>query len=150
LNELVSAFDELADRHGVEKIKTIGDAYMVASGVPVPRKDHVSALAMMALELIDAVQRVSEHKSISISVRVGMASGPMMAGIIGKNKFSYDVWGDPVNLASRLEQSSAPGFIAICPTCASVLKDAFILEPRGAIEIKGVGEQNSWYLIGRK
>ncbi|MFA5955379.1 adenylate/guanylate cyclase domain-containing protein [Hyphomicrobium sp.] len=150
LNALVSAFDEIADRHGVEKIKTIGDAYMVASGVPIPRKDHVRALATMALDLVEAVQRVSADEKIAISVRVGMASGPMMAGVIGKNKFSYDVWGDPVNLASRLEQSSKPGFIAICPGCASALQDAFVLESRGSIEIKGVGQQESWYLIGRK
>ncbi len=150
LNRLVIAFDELADRHGVEKIKTIGDAYMVASGVPIPRRDHVEALASMGLDMVAAVQRISTEESIAISVRVGMASGPMMAGIIGKNKFSYDVWGDPVNLASRLEQSSTPGSIAICPTCAQSLDKIFILEPRGTIEIKGVGPQQSWYLVGRK
>jgi adenylate cyclase len=150
LNELVSAFDELADRHGVEKIKTIGDAYMVASGVPVPREDHLQALAAMALDLVAAVQRVSVAEKIPISVRVGMASGPMTAGIIGKNKFSYDVWGDPVNLASRLEQSGKPGFIVACPTCASALRETFVLEERSTIEVKGVGQQASWYLIGRK
>jgi adenylate cyclase len=150
LNRLVSAFDELAERHGVEKIKTIGDAYMVASGVPIPRQDHAQSLAAMALDLIAAVERASAAENIPLNVRVGMASGPMMAGIIGKNKFSYDVWGDPVNLASRLEQSSVPGFIAICPTCYAALREAFILEPRGMIEIKGVGQQDSWYLIGRK
>ncbi len=150
LNELVSAFDELASLHGVEKIKTIGDAYMVAAGVPVPRIDHVTALASMALDVVAAVERIGAAENIPMSVRVGMASGPMMAGIIGKNKFSYDVWGDPVNLASRLEQSSAPGFIAVCPVCAAGLESAFVLNPRGAIEIKGVGQQQSWYLVGRK
>lgn len=150
LNELVTAFDELASRHGVEKIKTIGDAYMVAAGVPIPRADHITALGMMALDIVATVQRISAAENIPISVRVGMASGPMMAGIIGKNKFSYDVWGDPVNLASRLEQSSAPGFIAICPACAAALGKAFVLEPRGTIEIKGVGKQDSWYLVGPK
>jgi adenylate cyclase len=150
LNQLVSAFDELADRHGVEKIKTIGDAYMVASGVPIPRKDHLRALAMMALDLIEEVRRISAEERLAIDVRVGMAAGPMMAGIIGKNKFSYDVWGDPVNLASRLEQSSAPGLIAICPTCAAGLDETFVLKPRGAMEIKGVGQQESWYLVARK
>ncbi|CCB63896.1 MULTISPECIES: adenylate/guanylate cyclase domain-containing protein [unclassified Hyphomicrobium] len=150
LNHLVIAFDEIADHHGVEKIKTIGDAYMVASGVPVPRKDHVEALAATALDIVTAVKRISIEENIPISVRVGMASGPMMAGIIGKNKFSYDVWGDPVNLASRLEQSSTPGFIAICPTCAGALQSTFVLEPRADIEIKGVGQQTSWYLLARK
>jgi adenylate cyclase len=150
LNRLVSAFDVLAEHHGVEKIKTIGDAYMVASGVPIPRKDHTQTLAAMALDLVAAVKQASATENIPLNVRVGMASGPMMAGIIGKNKFSYDVWGDPVNLASRLEQSSKPGFIAICPTCSAALREAFVLEPRGMIEIKGVGQQESWYLIGRK
>ncbi|MFT3729821.1 MAG: adenylate/guanylate cyclase domain-containing protein [Hyphomicrobium sp.] len=150
LNELVSAFDHLADNHGVEKIKTIGDAYMVASGVPIPRDDHVHALASMALDLVDAVARISASEKIPISVRIGMASGPMTAGIIGKNKFSYDIWGDPVNLASRLEQSSVAGSIAICPGCAAALEKDFVLHPRGAIEIKGVGQQESWYLRGRK
>lgn len=150
LNKLVSAFDDLAERHGVEKIKTIGDAYMVASGVPIPRNDHAHALAAMALDLVVIVQEVSAAESVPLNVRVGMASGPMMAGIIGKNKFSYDVWGDPVNLASRLEQSSVPGRITICPSCCAVLRDAFAIEPRGLIEIKGVGLQESWFLIGRK
>jgi adenylate cyclase len=150
LNELVIAFDEIADHHGVEKIKTIGDAYMVASGVPIPRTDHIKALASTAIDIVAAVKRVSADRNISLDVRVGMASGAMMAGIIGKNKFSYDVWGDPVNLASRLEQSSKPGFITVCPACAEALQDAFDLQPRGAIEIKGVGQQTSWYLIGRK
>jgi adenylate cyclase len=150
LNRLVSAFDELADRHGVEKIKTIGDAYMVASGVPIPRPDHISALAGMGLDLVATVQRISADENIAINVRVGMASGPMMAGIIGKNKFSYDVWGDPVNLASRLEQSGTPGSIVICPACANGLQETFVVEQRETIDIKGVGPQKSWFLRERK
>lgn len=150
LNRLVSAFDELAQRHGVEKIKTIGDAYMVASGVPIPRTDHAQALAAMALDLVAAVHKISAAENVPISVRVGMAAGPMMAGVIGKNKFSYDVWGDPVNLASRLEQSSIPGRITICPDCFAALNDAFILESRGLIDIKGVGQQEAWFLNGRR
>ena len=150
LNKLVRAFDELAEHHGVEKIKTIGDAYMVASGVPIPRPDHAHALAAMALDLVVAVKQVSAAEGVPLNVRVGMASGPMMAGIIGKNKFSYDVWGDPVNLASRLEQSSVPGRVTICPSCYEALSDAFQIEPRGLIEIKGVGAQESWFLVGRK
>lgn len=150
LNRLVSAFDGLAQRHGVEKIKTIGDAYMVASGVPIPRRDHAQALAAMALDLVAAVRAVSAVENVPLNVRVGMASGPMMAGVIGINKFSYDVWGDPVNLASRLEQSSEPGRITICPTCHAALKDTFILQSRGLIDIKGVGEQEAWFLDGRR
>jgi adenylate cyclase len=133
LNKLVTALDTVASDHGVEKIKTIGDAYMVASGVPLRRPDHLKALAGMALD-----------------VRIGMAAGPMMAGVIGKQKFSYDVWGDPVNLASRLEGQSAPGRILVCPACKAVLERDFVLEARGTIEIKGVGAQEAWFLVGRR
>jgi adenylate cyclase len=150
LNRLVSAFDDLAQRHGVEKIKTIGDAYMVASGVPVPRADHAAALADMGLDMIEAASRVSASEGISINIRVGMASGPMMAGVIGTKKFNYDVWGDPVNLASRLEQASAPGRLLVCPGCQTALKDLFVLEERGTLEIKGVGQQQGWYVVARR
>jgi len=150
LNRLVTAFDELAQHHGVEKIKTIGDAYMVASGVPVPRADHAQALAAMALDLVATVRAIAAEENIDLNVRIGIAAGPMTAGIIGKNKFSYDVWGDPVNMASRLEQSSEVGRITICPTCHAALKDTFILRPRGRIDIKGVGEQEAWFLDGRR
>ncbi len=150
LNKLVSRFDDLAERHGVEKIKTIGDAYMVASGVPEPRADHAVALAEMALDMIDATRDISAETSLPINIRAGMASGPMMAGVIGKRKFSYDVWGDPVNLASRLEQASLPGRILICPTCREALEGRFEMQPRGMIEVKGVGAQETWYLGARK
>ncbi len=150
LNKLVSRFDDLAERHGVEKIKTIGDAYMVASGVPEPRPDHAVALADMALDMIDATRDISIETNLPINIRAGMASGPMMAGVIGKRKFSYDVWGDPVNLASRLEQASLPGRILICPTCREALEGLFEMQPRGMIEVKGVGAQETWYLGARK
>ena len=150
LNRLVTAFDELAQHHGVEKIKTIGDAYMVASGVPIPRADHAQALAAMALDLVSTVRVIAAEENIDLNVRIGIAAGPMTAGVIGKNKFSYDVWGDPVNMASRLEQSSEVGRITICPTCYAALKETFILRPRGLIDIKGVGEQEAWFLDGRR
>lgn len=150
LNRLVSQFDELAARHGVEKIKTIGDAYMVASGVPEPRADHARALAAMALDMMDAVARISNELGVPFNVRAGMASGPMMAGIIGKQKFSYDVWGDPVNLASRLEEASQPGRVLICPCCKAALEKDFLLEPYGTIDIKGVGQQETWLIAGRR
>lgn len=149
LSRLVSAFDDLARRHGVEKIKTIGDAYMVASGVPVPRADHAVALADMALDMAAAAKRVSSEVGVPLNLRMGMASGPMMAGVIGTRKFSYDVWGDPVNLASRLESASAPGRVLICPECEQLLKDVFVLEPRGTIDIKGVGPQETWFVVRR-
>jgi adenylate cyclase len=150
LNRLVSAFDELAEKHGVEKIKTIGDAYMVAAGVPVSRADHASALARMGLDIVAATRRISTEEGVAINVRVGMASGPLTAGIIGRNKFSYDVWGDPVNLASRLEQSSKTGAITVCPSCHAALKGSFVLEEREELEIKGVGRQMCWYLVGQR
>lgn len=149
LNRLVTCFDELAARHGVEKIKTIGDAYMVASGVPEPRADHATALAAMALDMMDAVARISAELDMPINMRAGMASGPMTAGIIGTKKFSYDVWGDPVNLASRLEQASKPGRILLCPSCKAALERDFVLEQHNTIEIKGVGAQETWFLNAR-
>ena len=149
LNKLVSAFDDLAQRHGVEKIKTIGDAYMVASGVPLARQDHVSALANMALDMITTAATVSKVAGVALNIRIGMASGPMMAGVIGTRKFSYDVWGDPVNLASRLEGASTPGRILVCPDCFNALKSQFSFEPRGPFDIKGVGQQDAWFLMGR-
>ncbi|MFN0218586.1 MAG: adenylate/guanylate cyclase domain-containing protein [Hyphomicrobium sp.] len=150
LNQLVSAFDVLAQRHGVEKIKTIGDAYMVASGVPEPRPDHVAALGAMALDMLSTTKKTSAETGLALSLRIGMASGPMMAGVIGSKKFSYDVWGDPVNLASRLEGLSAPGRILVCPTSRDELEKEFILESRGAIEIKGLGAQEAWYLVAKR
>ena len=149
LNRLVSAFDTLAEKHGVEKIKTIGDAYMVASGVPEERADHVEALASMALDMLATAQRIGYETGHAIDIRIGMAAGPMMAGVIGRRKFSYDVWGDPVNIASRLEQASEPGRILICPNCFDALAGLFQLEKRGAIEIKGVGSQETWYVTGK-
>jgi adenylate cyclase len=149
LNRVVRTFDTLAQRHGVEKIKTIGDAYMVASGVPIPRADHAQALADMALDMLGAIETLSASEGVPLAVRIGMASGPMMAGVIGTKKFSYDVWGDPVNLASRLESASEPGRILICPECRAALESAFKLESRGLIEVKGVGQQEAWYLVGR-
>ena len=149
LNTLVSKFDELAQRHGVEKIKTIGDAYMVASGIPIGRLDHLPALADMALDMLDAVHQAGVDAGIPIQIRIGMASGPMMAGVIGTKKFSYDVWGDPVNLASRLESASAPGRILVCPGCRQNLSEAYTFESRGMIEVKGVGQQEAFFLTGR-
>jgi len=104
----------------------------------------------MALDLVATVRTIAADENIDLNVRIGIAAGPMTAGIIGKNKFSYDVWGDPVNMASRLEQSSEVGRITICPTCYAALKESFILRPRGLIDIKGVGEQEAWFLDGRR
>ena len=148
LSRIVSEFDALAFRHGVEKIKTIGDAYMDAAGLPDPVPDHTARLARMGLDMLDCVARLRAETGLDINVRVGLASGPVTAGVIGTRKFSYDVWGDPVNLASRLESLSVPGRILICPSCHEKLGDAFQFEPRGSINIKGIGAQETWYVVG--
>ena len=147
LNEIVRRFDDLADRRGVEKIKTIGDAYMAVAGVPEPTPDHTHRAAAMALDMLDVVAAVRNETGLDLHVRIGMASGPVTAGVIGTKKFSYDVWGDTVNLASRLEGASDRGAILICPTCHDALESAFECRPKGTIEIKGVGAQPAWYLV---
>jgi adenylate cyclase len=150
LSRLVSEFDALAVRHGVEKIKTIGDAYMVVAGLPEPAPDHTLRLARMGFDMLGTVARYRGESGLEIALRVGMASGPVTAGVIGTRKFSYDVWGDPVNLASRLEGQSTPGRILICPGCRSRLGESFLYEARGPIEIKGIGAQETWFLIGER
>jgi len=147
LSRIVSEFDALAVRHGVEKIKTIGDAYMVVAGLPDPVPDHTARLARMGLDMLDYVARLRAESGHNVNIRVGLASGPVTAGVIGTRKFSYDVWGDPVNLASRLEGLATPGRILICPGCHEKLADAFELEPRGTVDIKGLGALETWYLV---
>jgi len=148
LNQIVSEFDALAARHGVEKIKTIGDAYMAVAGLPDRTPDHTERLAYMALDMLDALERVRTETGLALHMRVGMASGPVISGIIGTRKFSFDVWGDAVNLAARLENLGATGRVHVCPACRARLEHAFILESRGMIEIKGVGQQETWLLAG--
>jgi adenylate cyclase len=148
LNRLVTMFDDLAEQHGVEKIKTIGDAYMVASGVPEPVPDFAIRLARMALGMQEAVAELRSRTGYQLDMRMGFATGPVMAGVIGRQKFSYDIWGDAVNLAARLETTSVPGRIHLCPVSRERLGDAFDVEPRGAIEIKGVGQRETWFLVG--
>jgi adenylate cyclase len=148
LNKLVTMFDDLAERHGVEKIKTIGDAYMVASGVPEAVPDFAGRLARMAIDMQQVVRKLRAETGYELDMRMGLATGPVMAGVIGRQKFSYDIWGDAVNLAARLENTSIPGRIHLCPVTREKLGDVFEVEPRGAIEIKGVGKQDTWFLIG--
>ena len=149
LSRIVSEFDALAARHGVEKIKTIGDAYMVVAGLPEPTSDHTARLARMALDMLGYIAELRTETGLALNIRVGLASGKVTAGVIGTKKFSYDVWGEPVNLASRLEGLSAPGRVLVCPTCHARLIDAFEFEPRGSIDIKGLGPQETWYLAAR-
>lgn len=150
LNDIVSEFDRLAARHGVEKIKTIGDAYMAVAGLPEPAEDHAERLARMALDMLATVERVRTDTELSLHMRIGMASGPVLAGVIGTRKFSYDVWGDTVNMAARMENLGAPGRIHICPRCRERLQETFEAESRGLTDIKGVGQQETWFLLGPK
>jgi adenylate cyclase len=146
LDAIVTEFDRLAAAHGVEKIKTIGDGYMAVAGVSAPQSDHLARLARMALLLPALVERLSAAHGVELKVRVGIASGPLMAGVIGTDKFSYDVWGETVNLASRLESHGLPGEIQVSEAVKGALGDSFVFEPRGAIKVKGVGQLETWLL----
>jgi guanylate cyclase len=150
LDRLFSRFDELAERHDLEKIKTIGDCYMVAAGVPSPRPDHARALALMALDMQAAMSSVDEVGQLGLELRVGINSGPVVAGVIGRKRFLYDLWGDAVNTASRMESHGTSGRIQITRATRELLDDEFVCEPRGTIPIKGKGEIEVWYLVGRR
>lgn len=149
LNRIFSAFDELAEKHGLEKIKTIGDAYMVAGGFPQRRDGHVHDVAAMALDMLEAIARCNEELRQSVSVRIGIHTGPAVAGVIGTKKFAYDVWGDTVNTASRLEASGMSDRIQISEQTAVLLGDGYVLEARGAVELKGKGKMNTFWLLAR-
>jgi adenylate cyclase len=148
LDRLFSHFDELAERYALEKIKTIGDCYMVAAGVPTPRPDHARALALMALDMLEAMRSHEEVAHLGHELRIGINSGPVVAGVIGRKRFLYDLWGDAVNTASRMESHGTPGRIQITRATYELLADEFECEPRGTIEVKGKGEVEAWYLIG--
>ena len=150
LDHLFSHFDTLADRYGVEKIKTIGDCYMVAAGVPMPRPDHARALALLALDMLEAMRSSDEVGHLGLELRVGINSGPVVAGVIGRKRFLYDLWGDAVNTASRMESHGTPGRIQITRATYELLANEFDCEPRGSIAVKGKGEMEVWYLVGRR
>jgi adenylate cyclase len=143
LNGVFTRFDELAERHGLEKIKTIGDAYMVAAGVPDHRADHAQALARFALDMVEVVKGFP-----GLAVRVGINTGPVVAGVIGKKRFVYDLWGDAVNVASRMEQYGVPGRIQVTEATAKRLEGEFVLEARGGIEVKGKGVLQTFFVLG--
>jgi adenylate cyclase len=150
LNEIFSYFDSLLDTYGVEKIRTIGDNYMAASGVPIPRPDHARQLARMALDMSAYIHSRPPRNGKRLDFRIGINSGPLIAGVIGKRKFVYDLWGDPVNIASRMESTGVPGKIQITRDTYELLKSEFVCEPRGKIAVKGKGEMETWYLVGMK
>jgi class 3 adenylate cyclase len=148
LDRLFSDFDGLVDGNRVEKIKTIGDAYMVAAGVPEPRSDHATVMATLALEMCTVAARHRRGDGALIRLRIGINSGPVVAGVIGRRKFIYDLWGDTVNIASRMESQGVPDRIQIAEPTFALIKDAFICEPRGEIEVKGKGTVRTWFLVG--
>ena len=149
LDDVFSAFDLLARNQGLEKIKTIGDAYMVVGGLPTPRSDHAVAIAELALSMLEEVRRRSASFPSRLELRIGIATGPVIAGIIGRHKFNYDLWGDTVNTASRMESHGLPGRIQITERTRLALGNRYRLESRGEIEVKGKGRLPTWFLVGR-
>ncbi|BBX70392.1 adenylate/guanylate cyclase domain-containing protein [Mycolicibacterium psychrotolerans] len=150
LDRLYTDLDALVDRHGLEKVKTSGDSYMVVSGVPTPRSDHLEALAALALDMADAVSGLTDRQGRAVPLRIGMACGPVVAGVVGAKKFFYDVWGDAVNVASRMETTDVEGRIQVPDDVYQRLRERFVLEERGYVEVKGKGPMHTWYLVGHR
>lgn len=146
LNAVFRRFDSIVAARGLEKIKTLGDGYMVVSGVPVPRPDHAEALASAALEMRDAARDLRDATGQPVSLRIGLATGPVVAGVIGTSKFFYDVWGDAVNMAARMEATGLPGQVHLAPETAEALAGKFGLVARGRVEVKGKGNIETWLL----
>jgi adenylate cyclase len=150
LDRLFSHFDTLVERHGLEKIKTIGDCYMAAAGVPDPCADHASRAARLALDMLAAVRTSTVAGRDGLELRIGINSGPVTAGVIGTKRFLYDLWGDAVNTASRMESNGTPGEIQITRATNDLLQNGFVCRPRGTIQVKGKGAMETWYLVGAR
>ncbi len=150
LNGLFSTFDQLAEKHGLEKIKTMGDAYMVVGGLPTPRSDHAEAVAEMALDIQSTLDQFKIDGDKPLRMRIGMHTGPVVAGVIGTIKFSYDLWGDTVTTASRMESHGLGDRIQVSEATYNCLRDAYLFEKRGTIQVKGKGEMTTYFLIGKK
>jgi len=148
LNEVFTMFDRLVEKYSLEKIRTIGDNYMVASGVPTPRPDHAQAIAHLAIDMVQGLQSIPSRNGKRLEFRLGINSGPLVAGVIGKTKFHYDVWGDVVNTAARMESHGEPGKIQIGPGTYELIKDEFRCIPRGIVDVKGKGSMQTWFLAG--
>ena len=149
LNDLFTRFDHIADHRGLEKIKTIGDCYMAAAGLPVVVPDHADRAAHMALDMLIAIQDFNASSQYPLNIRIGISSGAAVAGIIGKSKFLYDLWGDVVNTASRMESHGTPGRIQMSDSTRQALTQSFSLEDGGVIDVKGKGEMSTWFLNNR-
>jgi adenylate cyclase len=150
LDQLFSRFDTLVERHGLEKIKTIGDCYMAAAGVPDPSPDHARKAALLALDMREAVIASTVGDGFGLELRIGINSGPVIAGVIGHKRLLYDLWGDAVNTASRMESHGMPGQIQITRSTYELLKEEFVCERRGTVPVKGKGEMETWYLVGSR
>lgn len=150
LDRLYTDLDLLVDKHGLEKVKTSGDSYMVVSGVPEPRPDHIEALACLALDMAEAVADLKDPNGRAVPLRIGLAAGPVVAGVVGARKFFYDVWGDAVNVASRMETTDVEGRIQVPQDVYERLNHDFVLEERGGVDIKGKGVMHTWYLVARR
>jgi class 3 adenylate cyclase len=148
LNIAFSRFDALVEKHGCEKIKTIGDAYMAVSGLPEPRADHAKAMVDLALDMIDVAEEINVSSAFPFSLRIGINSGPVVAGVIGERKFAYDLWGDTVNVASRMESHGRPGLIQITEATRAQLGDAVLVDPLGTVDIKGKGSMETYAVVG--
>ncbi|HIK46850.1 MAG TPA: adenylate/guanylate cyclase domain-containing protein, partial [Leptolyngbyaceae cyanobacterium M65_K2018_010] len=150
LNKIFSEFDRLADRYRLEKIKTIGDAYMVVGGLPLPMGDHAQAVMEMALAMQAAADRITRSDGQSFQLRIGINTGAVVAGVIGIKKFSYDLWGDAVNIASRMESQGTPGKIQVTEATYQRIKDLYEFEPVGQVLVKGRGYLTSYQYVKRK
>jgi class 3 adenylate cyclase len=149
LNDLFSQFDGLTEARGLEKIKTVGDAYMVAGGLPDPRPDHPVAMAELALGMLELAAGRSLPDGGPVRLRIGIASGPVVAGVIGRRRFSYDLWGDTVNTASRMETTGVPGCIQVTQRTRELLGERYLIRERGMIQVKGKGEMRTYFLSRR-
>jgi class 3 adenylate cyclase len=150
LNDLFTRFDKRADAIGLEKIKTIGDAYMAVGGLPIPRPDHAELCADMALGMFEDLSDFNREHGKSLAMRIGINSGPVVAGVIGFTKFSYDLWGNTVNTASRMESTSEQGKVQVSPSTFEALQESFTMVDAGLVQCKGLGEVQTHFLVGRK